>query len=915
VDHYRVPFQQEFMFRNIAKNLVLQVSQQFLAAGNRRVCFVWTVGLLCLLAILWQLTWVTLADEKALRVERSREKAGSLARAYARQVSRSLEQIEQASQGLQYDWEALHQPQLLERRLRRILRPSAGLRAVGVADSSGRLRAATGLMDENVSDTTFFLHHRRRATNGILITSASPGVSPNTSLLLTRRLESGDGGFDGVVMFSADPAYLADFSDDTELGPKDFLAVLDSAGLPLVTRLGDSPRPVAGLFRHAYPVKTDTGLGVSAPQDFSDAAARIVAWQRLPESGLVVVAGIAEHDGLLAYQQFANQRMGVAAAASILLALAAAAGMRAAMRRAHRERRLAEVHKTYSIAVDAANEGFYTVQAIYDADGRVIDFLIEYCNERGAELVGRAKPELVGKRFLQLYSGKHAQQLLAVFSAAMESGYHEDEILASADGPLGARWLSRRLVRSGAGLAMTVRDITERRAQEQALSHMANTDPLTGLPNRHWLMAFLPPAIETANASNAGLALLFVDLDDFRHINDSLGHGAGDDLLRQAASRLKSLVRASDHVVRLGGDEFTVVLQKVHASDDVARVSRLIIKAMQEPFEVAGQGQHMVEASVGISVSPRDGIDCDTLLKHADLALYAAKAEGKGRFAFYQPGLSDKLLNRLGKEQALRRAIAEDQFVMVYQPRVETMTGALCGMEALVRWLHPERGLLPPEEFIQIAEDTGMIREIGSAVIQKTIAQIATWQEEGLPVVPVSINVSALQFDEGHLRPLLVACMRRYRVNADLIEIEITESSMLGGGDLVSGQLAAIRELGIKLLIDDFGTGYSSLSQLQRLEMDVLKIDRAFTAQLRNDASANVLFNAIVVMAHALGMRVVAEGVETLEQLRALQDLGCDEVQGFYVSRPVAVADLPALMRRECLFPLVRPGLRLVSGD
>jgi diguanylate cyclase (GGDEF)-like protein len=444
---------------------------------------------------------------------------------------------------------------------------------------------------------------------------------------------------------------------------------------------------------------------------------------------------------------------------------------------------------------------------------------------------------------------------------------------------------------------------------------MANTDPLTGLPNRHWLMAFLPPAIETASACNAGLALLFVDLDDFRHINDSFGHGAGDELLRQAAARLKSLVRASDHVVRLGGDEFTVVLQKVQASDDVARVSRLIIKAMQEPFDVDGQGQHMVEASVGISVFPRDGADSDTLLKHADLALYAAKAEGKGRYSFYQPGLSDKLLHRLGKEQALRRAIAEDEFIMVYQPRVETMTGALCGMEALVRWMHPERGLLPPEEFIQIAEDTGMIREIGSAVIEKTIAQIAAWQEAELPVVPVSINVSALQFDEGHLRPLLVACMRRYRVNADLIEIEITESSMLGGGDLVSGQLAAIRELGIKLLIDDFGTGYSSLSQLQRLEMDVLKIDRAFTSQLRNESSANVLFNAIVVMAHALGMRVVAEGVETLDQLRALQGLGCDEIQGFYVSRPVSADELPAMMQQECLFPALRTGLRLVAGE
>lgn len=903
------------MFNNRPENSFNRTFNRLSGNGNLRVAGFWLLGLCCVLALLWQFTRISLAEQSAMLAERSREKAATLSRAYSRQLSRSLEQIDQAAQALQYDWEDLREPLLLERRLRRIIRPSAGLRAAGVADRSGRLLAATDPMQENVAGTAFFRQHQQKAGSGFLISRAAPASLTDTGLLLSRRLEAGDGGFDGVVMFAVDPATLADFGEDTGLTRKDFLALLDSSGAPLLTRAGNSPSLVPALFAQPYAASADTGLAHAPAQSFTDGAARTLAWQRLPDSGLLVVAGIAEQNSLLAYNQFARQRIAVAVAASLLLVLGAIAGIGSALRRAGRERRMAEVHKTYSVAVDAANEGFYTVQAIYDDAGRLIDFLIEYCNQRGAEMVGRAKNELVGKRFLQLYSGSHAQQLLAVFSEAMKTGYHEDEILASAHGPLGARWLSRRLVRSGAGLAMTVRDITERRSQEQALNHMANTDPLTALPNRHWLMAFLPPAIDAASACNAGLALLVVDLDDFRHINDSFGHGAGDNLLRQAAARLKSLVRASDHVVRLGGDEFTVVLQKVQGSDDVSRVSRLIIKAMQEPFDVAGQGQHMVEASVGIAVFPRDGSDCDTLLKHADLALYAAKAEGKGRFSFYQPGLSDKLMHRLGKEQALRRAIADDEFIMVYQPRVDTMTGALCGMEALVRWMHPERGLLPPEEFIQIAEDTGMIREIGSAVIEMTIAQIATWQELGLPVVPVSINVSALQFDEGHLRPLLVACMRRYRVNADLIEIEITESSMLGGGDLVSGQLAAIRELGIKLLIDDFGTGYSSLSQLQRLEMDVLKIDRAFTSQLRNESSANVLFNAIVVMAHALGMRVVAEGVETLDQLRALQGLGCDEVQGFYVSRPVDVAELPALMRRECLFPPLHTGLRLVSGD
>ncbi|MFL6718608.1 MAG: EAL domain-containing protein [Burkholderiaceae bacterium] len=856
-----------------------------------------------------------LEDEKSALLSAATQRAAALSKTYARQLGHSLEQADQAALGLQYDWEELHQPQLLERRLRRSVRPSLGLRAAGVVDNTGRLLASSGPMPEDVAQSSFFLKHRGSRAEGLLVSRVPDGALSSAGLLLSRRLDAGDGGFDGLVMFVADPAFLADFGAETGLGRHDFLSLLDSTGQVLLSSAYSRPGVAQSPLMRAHAFEGNAGTAVLPANEFDDATRRIVAWQRLAQGGLTVVAGLSEKNVLVVYQQSAQRHYGWAVVATLLLLAGAGAGLRLSLRRARRERRRAELSKTYSLAVDGAEEGFYTVRALYARDGSLSDFVIEDCNERGAELVGWAKRELVGRRFLQLYSGSHAQQLLSVFSVAMETGYYEDEMLASPHGPLGARWLSRRLVRSGSEIAMTVRDVTERRLQEQALSQLANTDPLTGLPNRHWLMEFVPQAIAGCIATSSSMALLFVDLDDFRHINDSLGHGMGDLLLKQASTRLKSLVRASDHVVRLGGDEFTVLLQNVQGSDDVSRVTRLIIKALHEPFEVAGQGAHIVQASVGVSMYPRDGADRDTLLKHADLALYAAKAEGKGRFSFYEPGLSDSLMRRIGKEQALRRAIEKDEFIMFFQPRVNTMSGALCGMEALVRWMHPERGMLAPEEFIQIAEDTGLIREIGSTVIEKTIAQIAAWRELGLSVPPVSINVSALQFDEGHLRPLLVGCMNRYRVDAGLIEIEITESSMLGGGDLVSGQLAAIRQLGIKLLIDDFGTGYSSLSQLQRLEMDVLKIDRAFTSQLRNESDANVLFNAIVVMAHALGMRVVAEGVESVGQLRALQAMGCDEVQGFYVSRPVPAADMPALMRQECLFPPVRAELKLVAGE
>ena len=903
------------MLIGLPSERISTVVEQAWRSRPARIWAVWVVATLCLTALLWKLSLLHLDDEKSMLFEGARQKAAALSKTYARQLSHSLEQADQAALSLQYDWEELHQPQLLERRLRRSLRPSLGLRAAGVADNTGRLLASSGPVPDDVGQAGFFLKHRESRSEGLLVSRVADAALPSVGMLLSRRLDAGDGEFDGVLMFVADPSFLADFGAETGLGRDDFLALLDRSGQVLLSSAYGRPGSVQFPLRRAHAFGESAGTAVLPADEFDDAARRIVAWQRLTQGGLTVVAGLSENDVLAAHRQAAQRHYSWTLAATMLLLAGAGAGLRTSLRRARRERRRAELSQTYRLAVDGAEEGFYTVRALYGPDGSLSDFVIEDCNERGAALVGWSKRDLVGRRFLQLYSGNHAQQLLSVFGVAMETGYFEDEMLASPHGPLGARWLSRRLVRSGSEIAMTVRDITERRMQEQALSQLANTDPLTGLPNRHWLMEFMPQAIANCTASNSSMALLFVDLDDFRHINDSLGHGIGDLLLKQASARLKSLVRASDYVVRLGGDEFTVVLQNVQGSDDVSRVTRLVIKAMQEPFEVEGQGAQMVQASVGVSMYPRDGGDRDTLLKHADLALYAAKAEGKGRFSFYEPGLSDSLLRRIGKEQALRRAIEQDEFVMFFQPRVNTMTGALCGMEALVRWMHPERGMLAPEEFIQIAEDTGLIREIGSTVIEKTIAQIAGWRELGLCVPPVSINVSALQFDEGHLRPLLVACMNRYRVDAGLIEIEITESSMMGGGDLVSGQLAAIRQLGIKLLIDDFGTGYSSLSQLQRLEMDVLKIDRAFTSQLRGESDANVLFNAIVVMAHALGMRVVAEGVESVGQLRALQAMGCDEVQGFYVSRPVPAAGMPALMRQECLFPAQRAELKLVAGE
>jgi predicted signal transduction protein with EAL and GGDEF domain len=355
--------------------------------------------------------------------------------------------------------------------------------------------------------------------------------------------------------------------------------------------------------------------------------------------------------------------------------------------------------------------------------------------------------------------------------------------------------------------------------------------------------------------------------------------------------------------VRLGGDEFTVILEQVDSTDQVARITGRVIAALAEPYVLPDGSRHEVHASIGISMFPADGGDADTLLKHADIAMYAVKASGKGQFHFYQPALSASLMQRLALEQALREAVDLDQFVVHYQPRVDARSGQLRSLEALVRWQHPQRGLVGPLEFIEIAESMGLIQALGCQVADKVCAQLRAWQVEGLPVVPVSINVSAHQFNRGDVPGMIAGCIARHGIAPTLLEVELTESCMLATDRPVAEELTALKALGIRLLVDDFGTGYSSLSQLQQLDLDVLKVDRAFTAQLVRGREGVAFFRAIVSMAHVLNMSVVAEGVEREDELAILRELGCDEVQGYYISRPLPAAAAARLLHAGSQFP------------
>jgi diguanylate cyclase (GGDEF)-like protein len=541
------------------------------------------------------------------------------------------------------------------------------------------------------------------------------------------------------------------------------------------------------------------------------------------------------------------------------------------------------VQQAYRLATEMAAEGFYAARPVTAGSGAVVDWTFTDCNETGAAYFGLQRHELIGKNFSFFHSIASLDTILEICARAAAYGYYEDEYEEPPGSPLNIQWVRRQLVTSGNGLAISLKDISGAKEYTIAMARLANEDPITTLPNRKWLTEFLPAVLANAKSK---VGLLFIDLDDFKNVNDALGHSIGDLLLRAAAMRLKSVLGSHDKVVRLGGDEFAIVLTELKTGGEAKIVAELVNEILSFPLELV-KGKKSISASVGVSLFPDDADDMDTLLKSAEIAMYSAKNAGKAHYRFYNPTLYKSLKDRLILEQELSEAIERDQFVLYYEPRMQIESGKLCGMEALVRWHHPERGLVPPLEFIPLAESTGLILELGELIIEKAFQQIALWEKMNLPVLPVSINISAHQFNAGNLSQVFFNAFDQYKISPHLIEIELTESAMLGDQTSILKELSAIRSLGIKLLIDDFGTGYSSLSQLQRLKMDILKVDRAFLHNLEKSREGEIFVKAIISMAHALGMGVIAEGVETKAQLEILRSLCCDQIQGHYLSKPM----------------------------
>jgi diguanylate cyclase (GGDEF)-like protein len=439
-------------------------------------------------------------------------------------------------------------------------------------------------------------------------------------------------------------------------------------------------------------------------------------------------------------------------------------------------------------------------------------------------------------------------------------------------------------------LAGTLKNIDDLKQTEERLRYLANFDQLTELPNRSLFLQQMTHAIQTAKRFNEKVALLFFDLNGFKLINDSLGHAIGDLLLKAVAQRLKLILRECDHVARLGGDEFTIIIERIHNRDDVIPTLDRITRELKQPFDLGTQTV-LTNASIGVALYPDHGKTADTLLKHADIAMYEAKRNDHKNFCFFEEEMNAQLVRRLDIEKQLEQAITNDEFVAFYQPRVNVANNKVRGYEALIRWQHPEKGLVSPAEFIPVAEDSGQIIYLGSWILFEACKQCTRWHQQGHKI-SVSVNISALQFKQSDLIQIVQQALASSKLKPEYLELEITEGTLIYNLDHTRRVLYDLKQLGVVIALDDFGTGYSSLSYLQQLPIDVLKIDRSFIVQLTQSKKSARLCQAIINMAHSLDLQVVAEGIEDHQQLAMLAEMGCEEYQGYLFGKPLPASEL-----------------------
>ena len=573
------------------------------------------------------------------------------------------------------------------------------------------------------------------------------------------------------------------------------------------------------------------------------------------------------------------------------------------------QQQLAESERLHRYIVNTSPDIIY----ILDNEGN-----FTFINERIESLLGYSKEEIVGKHYSFLVHHDDMEQAKYVFNerriGTRAAKNIELRLKCKNDGS--ARHFANRTLpielsamgmysgngeRSGdyTGTYGVARDVTERKIAEETINFQAYHDLLTKLPNRALLRDRLSLAISQAKRDSESLAVMFLDLDRFKNINDSLGHMIGDELLQQVSTRLKECIREGDTLARFGGDEFTLMLPKLHNErEDASKLAKKITNTLKQPFTVDGHELY-VSASIGIAMYPQDGTNIENLIKHADVAMYHVKGQGKNGYQFYSNEMNVPYIEKLSLDTGIHKALDNNEFNLVYQPQINLRTGEIVGVEALLRWDHPEHGSVSPAEFIPFAEESGLIVDIGLWVLKSACAELSQWRLAGLPEIRMSINISARQLMEEYIVSDILTVLKDYDIPGHVLELEITENAIMDDMDSVIRKLNELSNEGITIAIDDFGTGYSSLSYLHKLPIQTLKIDRTFLKESRINKGDNTIINTIVAMAKGLNLNVIAEGVETQMQLDYLREIECSEAQGFLFGKPLPPDVISQLLIQE----------------
>jgi diguanylate cyclase (GGDEF)-like protein/PAS domain S-box-containing protein len=871
--------------------------------GWEAYAVVGTVTMLLLLVI-WGAVFYVIELERAATEEAATHSSQELLETYEAQMVRNLGAIDQTLKIVKFAFELQESQFSLPELREKGLLPSSVVFDVSIADQNGTVLGIASKEDvSNVAQEPYFQAHQQFDSGKPFVgKTVRNSRSGQFELRFSRRLNLSDGSFGGVVILSLDPAYFTSGYEHARLGEHGIVGLLGADGEFGVLRNGD-------LVSYGQKINYDAATR-DAKLDFLQGSLQKSPWDSVyrytaaaPLHGvpLTAIVGLAQDEQLSDFNRHKRAYLWEAIFATAFLGTIVVVLSGFWWQLGKSRRRIQKIQQTYYAASEASVDAFYVLDAVHNADGKIIDFLVSDANMCGSQLVGISKDALLGKSLSEIFPSTQWDITLAELIAVMHTGVTNESEWRNAGPVLQAEWLYRQVVRVGDGLVAILRDITERKRLETKIQFQATHDTLTGLANRNLLHDRLNQAIAQASRSDGSVWVIFVDLDRFKLVNDSLGHKAGDMFLVAISERLQSVVREADTVARLGGDEFVVVLQETGAFSLSVNTVQRIMQVISQPLWIEDK-EFSLNCSIGVATFPSDGETSGQLIERADIAMYRAKETGRNNFQFFTAEMNERLLERLKIEEALRNAVERGEFVLHYQPQVDLRTGKVIGAEALIRWQHPELGMVAPVRFIGLAEETGLIVPIGRWIIRTACEHNVAWQRAGFDRLRIAVNLSARQFSQPDLVQSIADVLANTGLAAHDLEIELTEGLVMTDVENAIGILRDLKALGVQLAIDDFGTGYSSLSYLKRFPIDVLKIDRSFVNDIAESPDDATIVLSIISLAHNLRLHVIAEGVETEAQLTYLQKHGCDEMQGYYFSRPLPAEEFTQLlMEGKCL--------------